>query len=238
MILNTNFRSFWEWPFYTNITAILKTFTHIDLLECQYFFGVWQSVVLFFTILRVKICDYFLIHQFNICFGCSKELSHWDGSYEYSQHMFWFIFLFVPINCNDLCYVKVLVRWFTLTWKAWGNFLKYSSSLQTIVYQRHNANIQDQSVHMQCFCLSKYTSKCSGQNIQWIATDILHMCCMQTCQCLRLNILVETFQLFEFPGSWPKVHHLELELILASTWDVGVHHISEQQRLRQACTSA
>ena len=26
--------------------------------------------------------------RFRICFGCSKEPSHWDGSFEYSQHMF------------------------------------------------------------------------------------------------------------------------------------------------------
>ena len=26
--------------------------------------------------------------MFNICFGCSKEPSHWDGSLEYPQHMF------------------------------------------------------------------------------------------------------------------------------------------------------
>ena len=25
-----------------------------------------------------------------MCFGCSKELSHRDGSFEYPQHMFWF----------------------------------------------------------------------------------------------------------------------------------------------------
>ena len=25
----------------------------------------------------------------SICFGCSKELSHRDGSFEYPQHMFW-----------------------------------------------------------------------------------------------------------------------------------------------------
>ena len=25
----------------------------------------------------------------NNCFGCSKEPSHWDGSFEYPQHMFW-----------------------------------------------------------------------------------------------------------------------------------------------------
>ena len=24
-----------------------------------------------------------------MCFGCSKEPSHWDGSFEYLQHMFW-----------------------------------------------------------------------------------------------------------------------------------------------------
>ena len=31
----------------------------------------------------------FLLISFNICFGCSKELSHRDGSFEYPQHMFW-----------------------------------------------------------------------------------------------------------------------------------------------------
>ena len=24
-----------------------------------------------------------------MCFGCSKEPSHWDGTFEYPQHMFW-----------------------------------------------------------------------------------------------------------------------------------------------------
>ena len=31
----------------------------------------------------------FLPIIFSICFGCSKEPSHWDGSFEYTQHMFW-----------------------------------------------------------------------------------------------------------------------------------------------------
>ena len=30
----------------------------------------------------------FLPIRFTICFGCSKEPSHLDGSFEYSQHMF------------------------------------------------------------------------------------------------------------------------------------------------------
>ena len=36
-----------------------------------------------------KFVNIFLPINFNICFGCSKEPSHWDGSFEYPQHMFW-----------------------------------------------------------------------------------------------------------------------------------------------------
>ena len=31
----------------------------------------------------------FLSISINICFECSKELIHWDGSFEYPQHIFW-----------------------------------------------------------------------------------------------------------------------------------------------------
>ena len=34
-------------------------------------------------------CKHFLTHHFNICFGCSKETSHWSCSFEFPQHMFW-----------------------------------------------------------------------------------------------------------------------------------------------------
>ena len=36
-----------------------------------------------------KILYMFLPIIFNMCFGCSKEPSHWDGSFEYPQRMFW-----------------------------------------------------------------------------------------------------------------------------------------------------
>ena len=35
------------------------------------------------------IVNIILSISFNICFGCSKEPSQWDGSFEYQQHMFW-----------------------------------------------------------------------------------------------------------------------------------------------------
>ena len=31
----------------------------------------------------------FLPISFNMCCGCSKELSHWDSYFEYPQYMFW-----------------------------------------------------------------------------------------------------------------------------------------------------
>ena len=31
----------------------------------------------------------FLPINLNICFGCSRELAHYDGYFEYPQHMFW-----------------------------------------------------------------------------------------------------------------------------------------------------
>ena len=34
-------------------------------------------------------CKIFLPISYSICFGCSKELFHPDGSFEYPQHMFW-----------------------------------------------------------------------------------------------------------------------------------------------------
>ena len=42
---------------------------------CRYFRFLWAII--------------FLPSNLNICFGCSKEPSHWDGSFEYPQHMVW-----------------------------------------------------------------------------------------------------------------------------------------------------
>ena len=39
-------------------------------------------------IFELKIVNIFLPIICNISFGCSKEPSHWDGSFEYPQHMF------------------------------------------------------------------------------------------------------------------------------------------------------
>ena len=37
-----------------------------------------------------KIVNIYLSISFNICFGCSREPSHSDGSFEYPQHIFLF----------------------------------------------------------------------------------------------------------------------------------------------------
>ena len=38
--------------------------------------------------LEHKMVNIFLPINLNMCFGCSKEPSHGDGSFEYPQHMF------------------------------------------------------------------------------------------------------------------------------------------------------
>ena len=58
------------------------------------------------SISRIKLsvnCEYFIpIISFNTCFGCSKEPSYLDDSFEYPQHIFWLIFFIceLPI-CPD-----------------------------------------------------------------------------------------------------------------------------------------
>ena len=36
-----------------------------------------------------KFVIIFLLISLNMCFGCSKEPSYQDGSFEHPQHMFW-----------------------------------------------------------------------------------------------------------------------------------------------------
>ena len=54
---------------------IIRSFAY-SILTCLYF--------------QCKNVNIFLPISFHICFGYSKEWSHSDGSFEYTQHMFWF----------------------------------------------------------------------------------------------------------------------------------------------------
>ena len=54
-----------------------------------------------------KIVNIVLRIIFKICFGCSKEPSHQDGSFEYQQQMFWLrkkkIIFSVTHSEHELC---------------------------------------------------------------------------------------------------------------------------------------
>ena len=63
----------------------------------------------------------FLPISLNICFGCSKEPFHRDGSFEYPKHMFW-----LRNKKNNF-----LVR--TLIWRT-GVIIQVMQKVMTIIY--------------------------------------------------------------------------------------------------------
>ena len=80
------------------LREIFRCLFHLFLYEnvcCGYSFeaSLWGFDK---QICDLKIVIIFLPIIFNMCFGCSIEPSHWDGSFEYPQHMFdW------EISCFD-----------------------------------------------------------------------------------------------------------------------------------------
>ena len=54
-----------------------------------------------------KTVNIFLSIGFDICFGCSKEPSHWDGSFEHPEHMLWFRNMKNNFDLNTHSYQKV-----------------------------------------------------------------------------------------------------------------------------------
>ena len=79
-----------------------------------------------------------------MCFGCSKEPSHWDSSFEYPQHMFWLR------NKKDNFTLR------TLIWRPWHCVVSFRMTLyplrstgSTQEYRKtfgHDWNIVAQSV--------------------------------------------------------------------------------------------
>ena len=85
----------------------------------------------------------FLSFALNMCFGCSNERSHWDGSFEYPQHMFWMRNkknnFQVCILYLEVCYGVVQVRNTTSDRVAgWEN-------AQWCSYQIKNNRVQENS---------------------------------------------------------------------------------------------
>ena len=79
-----HFESLWPWhwllaSFLGFSCYITANFPQIRLMLDQFLWGHSS-----------RVCDISCSSiSSNICLGCLKELSHWDGSFEYPQHMFW-----------------------------------------------------------------------------------------------------------------------------------------------------
>ena len=95
--------SIFEWPLKTGLTVFEKLFS-----QGTHIWSVKQNNL-------HKIVIFFLSIRLNMCFWCSKEPSHRDGSFEYPQNMFW---LRNKKNNFQLC---------TLIWRP-DTHVKYQSS--------------------------------------------------------------------------------------------------------------
>ena len=63
----------------------------------------------------------YLAISLNICFECSKEPSHRDGSFEYPQHMFWLRNKKVNFQLRSLIWGPVLLIWGLYSFLATSN---------------------------------------------------------------------------------------------------------------------
>ena len=69
---------------------IIKIKTHNTWLKRGYKSNLGVTKVKISKILACKIKNILLPINFSICFGCSKEPSHWEGSFEYGTHNIYF----------------------------------------------------------------------------------------------------------------------------------------------------
>ena len=74
---------------------------------------------------KPKIAIIFLPISLNISFGCSKEPSHRDGSFEYPQHMFWLIFWYALLSWGLWQYTSHFKEaWFGyISWRFFSHIL-------------------------------------------------------------------------------------------------------------------
>ena len=108
-----------QWPFWTPCGINESTFGVYSWSDCFWLFlsDTWQIT------LEDNISIIFLPSNLNICFGCSKEPSPWDGSFEYLQHMFW---LRNKKNSFQLC---------TFIWKPEDSSQTSMAILNTVWHQ-------------------------------------------------------------------------------------------------------
>ena len=80
----------------SNLTVLMSRLIWVlpDCIHYVSFVMLWPILIVLGFIMgpvkKHKIVIIFLPIHLNICFGCSKEPSHWGVSFEYPEHMFWF----------------------------------------------------------------------------------------------------------------------------------------------------
>ena len=95
----------------------------------------------------------FLHISFNICFWCSKEPSHWDGSFEYPQHMVWLRNKKINFSVQALNSRSEFVEIFSTTRNQYVNLGKVADRvLGTISQTAETGRVCSTNLFLWLFC--------------------------------------------------------------------------------------
>ena len=152
----------WEWYTYTfwRVFAILNWEgavipPQIRLWRVCAFIRYKTPQYLFMDILNIgpdrqsnlpKIVNILLSININICFGCSKEPSHWDGSFEHPQHMFWLrnkkiIFEYTLLSEGMIGIKKISQKLCIFSYPSISTFVlgaQKNRLIETVLFSTHN----------------------------------------------------------------------------------------------------
>ena len=130
--------------------------------------------------LKHKIVIIPLSISLKMCLGCSKELSHWDGSFEYPQHMFWLILVthcyLVAKNVHNQpahLWINCSLLWMHSRWLSEWQFFSFRDLYNFIMLNGHPKLIFGFSYWVHIVCNTSYprtyTDEWSRQQKMWLA---------------------------------------------------------------------